>query len=81
MVEQTPVFIHPSSALFQRQPDWVLYYELVLTSKEYMREVCAIDPKWLVEFAPRFFRCAAAPCGVWKMNLHPARALAAMPAW
>ena len=40
MVEQTPVFIHPSSALFQRQPDWVIYHELVLTSKEYMREVC-----------------------------------------
>ena len=39
IVEQTPVFIHPSSALFQRQPDWVIYHELVLTSKEYMREV------------------------------------------
>ncbi|KAK9801965.1 hypothetical protein WJX73_002689 [Symbiochloris irregularis] len=58
VVEQTPVFIHPSSALFQRQPDWVLYHELVLTSKEYMREVCAIDPKWLVELAPRFFKAA-----------------------
>ncbi len=41
VVEQTPVFIHPSSALFQRQPDWVIYHELVLTSKEYMREVCS----------------------------------------
>ena len=39
MADQTPVFIHPSSALFQRQPDWVIYHELVLTSKEYMREV------------------------------------------
>ena len=39
MVEQNAVFIHPSSALFQRQPDWVVYHELVLTSKEYMREV------------------------------------------
>ena len=58
VVEQTQVFIHPSSALFQRQPDWVIYHELVLTSKEYMREVCAIDPKWLVELAPRFFKSA-----------------------
>ena len=41
MADQTPVFIHPSSALFQRQPDWVVYFELVLTSKEYMREVRA----------------------------------------
>ncbi|DBA76854.1 TPA: hypothetical protein ACH3X2_008868 [Trebouxia sp. C0005] len=60
VVEQNPVFIHPSSALFQRQPDWVVYFELVLTSKEYMREVCAIDPKWLVELAPRFFKSADA---------------------
>ena len=34
----------------------VIYHELVLTTKEYMREVTAIDPKWLVEFAPNFFR-------------------------
>jgi ATP-dependent RNA helicase DHX8/PRP22 len=57
-VENTPVYIHPSSSLFQRQPDWVVYFELVLTTKEYMREVCVIDPKWLVELAPRFFRAA-----------------------
>lgn len=44
IVEQTPVFIHPSSALFQRQPDWVIYHELVLTSKEYMREVHIPSP-------------------------------------
>ncbi|KAL5730344.1 RNA helicase [Ranunculus cassubicifolius] len=56
LVENQPVYIHPSSALFQRQPDWVLYHELVMTTKEYMREVTAIDPKWLVELAPRFFK-------------------------
>lgn len=33
------MFIHPSSALFQHQPQWVVYHELVLTTKEYMREV------------------------------------------
>ena len=46
----------PSSALFNRQPDWVIYHEVVLTTQEYMREVTAIDPKWLVEFAPNFYR-------------------------
>ena len=55
LVEQQPVYIHPSSAVFQRQPDWVIYHELVLTTKEYMREVTAIDPKWLTELAPRFY--------------------------
>lgn len=56
LVDNQIVYIHPSSALFNRQPDWVLYHELVLTTKEYMRECTAIDPKWLVEFAPSFFR-------------------------
>ena len=58
MVDGQPVYIHPSSSLFQRQPDWLVYFELVMTSKEYMRECCAIDPKWLVELAPRFFKPA-----------------------
>ncbi|CAN6452534.1 unnamed protein product [Victoria cruziana] len=58
LVENQPVYIHPSSALFQRQPDWVLYNELVMTTKEYMREVTVVDPKWLVELAPRFFKVA-----------------------
>eukprot|EP00027_Filamoeba_sp_ATCC50430_P016314 CAMPEP_0168570318 /NCGR_PEP_ID=MMETSP0413-20121227/16652_1 /TAXON_ID=136452 /ORGANISM="Filamoeba nolandi, Strain NC-AS-23-1" /LENGTH=721 /DNA_ID=CAMNT_0008602923 /DNA_START=1 /DNA_END=2162 /DNA_ORIENTATION=+ len=60
MVDGTPVFIHPSSSLFQRNPDWVIYHELVMTSKEYMREVTMIDPKWLVELAPKFFKAADA---------------------
>ncbi|RZC75992.1 hypothetical protein C5167_001764 [Papaver somniferum] len=58
LVENQPVYIHPSSALFQRQPDWVIYHELVMTTKEYMREVTVIDPKWLVDLAPRFFKAA-----------------------
>ncbi|KNC98023.1 uncharacterized protein SPPG_06442 [Spizellomyces punctatus DAOM BR117] len=60
LVEATPVYIHPSSALFNRQPEWVIYHELVLTTKEYMREVVAIEPKWLVEVAPAFFKTADA---------------------
>ncbi|XP_052729023.1 probable pre-mRNA-splicing factor ATP-dependent RNA helicase DEAH5 [Vigna angularis] len=58
LVENQSVYIHPSSALFHRQPDWIIYHELVMTTKEYMREVTAIDPKWLVELAPRFFKAA-----------------------
>jgi len=58
MDEGQVVYIHPSSALFNRAPEWLIYHELVLTTKEYMREVMAIDPKWLTELAPRFFRKA-----------------------
>ncbi|ETN82335.1 RNA helicase HRH1 [Necator americanus] len=56
LVDGQNVFIHPSSALFQNQPEWVVYHELIMTTKEYMREVTAIDPRWLVEFAPSFFK-------------------------
>lgn len=52
------VYLHPSSSLFHRPPEYVVYHEVVMTSKEYMREVTAIEPKWLVEVAPRFFRMA-----------------------
>eukprot|EP00644_Phytophthora_capsici_P016977 jgi/Phyca11/557566/estExt2_Genewise1Plus.C_PHYCAscaffold_1420001 len=56
MVEGQPVYIHPSSAVFNKSPEWVLYHELVLTTKEYMRNIMTIEPKWLVELAPAFFK-------------------------
>lgn len=28
----------------------------MLTTKEYMREVTSIEPKWLTELAPKFFK-------------------------
>lgn len=56
MVEGHTIYIHPSSALHNKNPEWVLYHELVLTSKEYMRNVLVIEPKWLVELAPKFFK-------------------------
>ena len=52
------VYMHPSSSLFNRQPDWCIYHELIMTTKEYMRNVMAIDSKWLVELAPRRFQQA-----------------------
>jgi HrpA-like RNA helicase len=60
LVEGTPVYIHPSSALFNRNPEWLVYHELVLTTREYCHNVTAIEPKWLVEVAPQFFRVADA---------------------
>eukprot|EP00939_MAST-03C_sp_MAST-3C-sp1_P003913 g3913.t1 len=55
MVEGTPVYVHPSSALFNKNPQWLVYHELVLTTKEYMRNTMAIEPKWLLELAPNFY--------------------------
>ena len=56
LVDSQIVSIHPSSSLFHRQPEWIVFHEVVQTTKEYMREVTSIDPKWLVEYAPAFFK-------------------------
>ncbi|CAM0910536.1 unnamed protein product [Alopecurus aequalis] len=56
LADHQQVYIHPSSALFHQQPEWVIYNEIVMTTKEYMREVTAINPAWLVELAPRFYK-------------------------
>ena len=58
LVEGQPVYVHPSSSLFNRQPPYVVYHQIVVTSKEYMREAIAIDPRWLTELAPTFFKVA-----------------------
>lgn len=42
--QQQTVFIHPNSSLFEEQPRWLLYHELVLTTKEFMRQVRAPWP-------------------------------------
>ena len=49
------VYIHPSSVVFKEMPRWVMYHELVLTSKEFMRHASVIDPLWLNELAPHYF--------------------------
>ncbi|KAL1958107.1 hypothetical protein VTO42DRAFT_5147 [Malbranchea cinnamomea] len=50
------VYLHPSSTLFDVNPKWVIYYELVLTSKEYMRSNMPLQPEWLVEVAPHYHK-------------------------
>lgn len=56
VVDQTPVTLHPLLALYGKSIEYVVYHTLLLTTKEYMHCVTAIDPRWLVELAPRFFR-------------------------
>lgn len=56
VVDSQVVYIHPSSSLVNAKPEWIIYHELVLTTKEYMREVTSIDPRWLVQVAPSFFQ-------------------------
>uniref|UniRef100_A0A7E4ZXY9 RNA helicase n=1 Tax=Panagrellus redivivus TaxID=6233 RepID=A0A7E4ZXY9_PANRE len=48
--------IHPNSSLFEDPPRWVMYYELVMTTKEFMREVIDVDPRWLSKIAPHYYK-------------------------
>jgi pre-mRNA-splicing factor ATP-dependent RNA helicase DHX16 len=50
------VNIHPSSSLYKTFPKWVVYFQLVSTSKNFMRQIIEIDPSWLVELAPHIYK-------------------------
>ncbi|KAG4085068.1 P-loop containing nucleoside triphosphate hydrolase protein [Neocallimastix lanati (nom. inval.)] len=43
-----PCHLHPTSALYGLGyvPDYIVYHELVMTSKEYMQCVTSVDPYW-----------------------------------
>jgi len=49
--------LHPTSALYGLGylPDYVIYHELILTSKEYMSCVTAVDPHWLADLGDVFY--------------------------
>ncbi|KAK6459920.1 P-loop containing nucleoside triphosphate hydrolase protein [Scheffersomyces coipomensis] len=53
----TPCYIHPSSSIFKIKPipKLLLYHELVLTSKEYMRNCMIIDEKLIKEYGSHYY--------------------------
>ncbi|KAI8825220.1 P-loop containing nucleoside triphosphate hydrolase protein [Fimicolochytrium jonesii] len=56
--------IHPNSVLFRRSPAWVVFHEVVETTKPFMRDLTVIEPDWLTELAPHFYeRKTVAPSG------------------
>ena len=57
MLSGIPSALHPSSALFGLgyTPDYVVYHELISTTKEYMSCVTAVEGEWLAEMGPMFF--------------------------
>jgi pre-mRNA-splicing factor ATP-dependent RNA helicase DHX38/PRP16 len=52
-----PCHLHPSSALYGLgyTPEYIVYHELIMTSKEYMQCVTAVEAQWLAELGPMFF--------------------------
>ncbi|XP_065064224.1 probable ATP-dependent RNA helicase DHX35 [Rhopilema esculentum] len=48
--------LHPQSVLStETPPQWVVFNQVLLTGKEYMRDVTVIDPDWLLELAPHYY--------------------------
>jgi ATP-dependent RNA helicase DDX35 len=53
----TVLHAHPSSLMFHRKADWVIFHEVLETgNKTYIREVTKIEKNWLLEYAPEFYR-------------------------
>ncbi|GAA5995791.1 hypothetical protein JCM5350_002554 [Sporobolomyces pararoseus] len=52
-----PMHLHATSSLYGLGylPDYVVYHELVLTSKEYMSTVTSVDATWLAELGSKFY--------------------------
>jgi len=48
------VALHPSTCITHK-PEWVLYNEFVLTSKNFVRTVTQVRGEWLVDLAPGYY--------------------------
>ncbi|KAG7193272.1 DEAH-box RNA helicase prp16 [Scheffersomyces spartinae] len=53
------MYLHPTSGLNKSSlmTNYVVYHELILTSKEYMNCVTCVEPTWLLEYGPMFYEC------------------------
>ncbi|KAI9665533.1 MAG: DEAH-box ATP-dependent RNA helicase prp22 [Alyxoria varia] len=58
LAEETPVKLHPGSALARKSSEYVVYHSLVETKEQYMHICTNVEPKWLAELAPEFFKVA-----------------------
>ncbi|WYZ37476.1 hypothetical protein EsH8_II_000982 [Colletotrichum jinshuiense] len=53
----TTLHAHPSSLMFNRKADWVIFHEVMETgTKIFIRDVTKIEKDWLVEYAPEFYQ-------------------------
>ncbi|KFK41995.1 hypothetical protein AALP_AA2G198700 [Arabis alpina] len=62
------VHLHPSCCL-DHKPEWVIYNEYVLTSRNFIRTVTYIRGEWLVDVAPHYYHLSNFPDGETKRVL------------
>lgn len=55
----TILHAHPSSLMFHRKADWVVFHEIMETGdKTYIRDMTKIEKQWLLEYAPDYYQTA-----------------------
>lgn len=53
----TVLHAHPSSMMFNRKADWVIFHEVIETgTKTFIRDISCIDKDWLLEYAGEYYR-------------------------
>ncbi|KAK4019245.1 LOW QUALITY PROTEIN: putative pre-mRNA-splicing factor ATP-dependent RNA helicase PRP1 [Daphnia magna] len=62
------VQLHPSTCL-DHKPEWVIYNEFVLTTKNYIRTCTDVKPEWLIKVAPSYYDMSNFPEGPAKRQL------------
>jgi ATP-dependent RNA helicase DDX35 len=54
------VSIHPTSCLYtEKQPSWIVFGEVLHTTKLFVKDITVIDSKWLLELAPHYYHKTA----------------------
>lgn len=50
------VSIHPTSCLFtEKQPSWIVFGEVLHTTKLFIKDITVIEANWLLELAPHYY--------------------------
>jgi pre-mRNA-splicing factor ATP-dependent RNA helicase DHX15/PRP43 len=65
------VAIHPSSVV-DKKPEWLLFQDFVLTSRNFVRTITVVRVEWLVEMAPHYYDLENWPEGETKQELERA---------
>lgn len=53
---ETEVSIHPTSCLFtEKQPSWIVFGEVIQTTKLFVRDITVIESSWLLELAEHYY--------------------------
>ncbi len=53
----TVLYAHPSSLMFNRKTDWVIFHEVMETgNKTFIRDITKIEKTWLLEYSSGFYQ-------------------------